>query len=89
MNEFKNYCSNIKIAYNIKFLINDYINNEIKILKYKYIFEDSINFKFDENLEKIISVRINFFKEKRFAKDFYSNNDIKKMNNNLKKKKII
>ena len=81
--ELQNFFFILKKSYKIKKFISIYINNEIKILKYKYIFEDSIIFKFDQNLEKIISVRINFFKEKRIAKDFYSNNDIKKMNKNL------
>ena len=79
--ELQNFFYILKKSYKIKKFINEYINNEIKILKYNNIFENSINFKYDENLDKIISVKINFFKEKRIIKEFYSNNDIKKIKN--------
>ena len=35
----------------------------MKILKYKIIFEDSLDFQYDENNENLISVKINFLKE--------------------------
>ena len=81
--EFKNYCTNIKIIYNVKTLINNYIGNDIKILKYKYLFEDSLSFQFDENNENIISVKINFYNETaKIDNDF--NNKKKKEKKTLK-----
>ena len=62
-NEFKSYYVNINISYNLKKLINNYIDNEIKILKYKFLFEDSLSFQFDENNENIISVKVNFYNQ--------------------------
>ena len=62
--ELKIYYIILKISYKIKKLINNYIENELKILKYKYIFEDSLSFQFDENNENLISVNSNFFNEK-------------------------
>ena len=59
--EFKGYYINLKTIYKAKGYISDYIYNEMRILKYKYIFEDSLSFTYDENYENIISVKINFF----------------------------
>ena len=62
-NELKSFYNNLIMSYNSKKYINDYIDNEIKILKYRIIFEDSLEFKFDENFETITSVKINFFNQ--------------------------
>ena len=72
----------LKKSNKIKKYINIYINNELKILKYKNIFENSIIFKYDESLGKLLSVEVYFFEGKGIAKDFYSKNYIK---NNKKK----
>ena len=45
MKELKSYYLSIKVVYNIKFIINDYISNELNVLKYKYLFDDSLSFK--------------------------------------------
>ena len=82
--EFKGYYNNLKIIYKAKGYICDYIHNEIRILKYKYIFEDSLIFKYDENNENITSVTINFFENTSTIDDSYS-----KYNNKKSKKHII
>jgi hypothetical protein len=73
MNELKSYYLGIKVVYNIKFIINDYINNELNILKYKYLFDDSLSFKLDENNENITSVKINFYDQKSKIENEYDN----------------
>ena len=62
--EFKDYFYNIKISIIIKKFISHYICNEISLLKYRNIFEDSLSFQLDENNENIISVKNKFFEEK-------------------------
>ena len=59
-NEFIEYYYNLTLSNKAKKLISNYIDNEIKILKYKSIFEESLSFQFDENNENIMSVKINF-----------------------------
>ena len=76
--EFKDFFYNLKMANKIKNLINYYIDNEIKILKYKNIFEDSLSFKFDENNESIISIKIKFFEKKTKVENFYNESSNKK-----------
>ena len=71
---FQIYYYNLKMSCDAKKLICNYIDNEIKILKYKYIFEDSLSYQFDENNENIISVKINFFNEKSKIDNFYYDN---------------
>ena len=61
--KLRNCYSNLKNSYQVKKLLYKYINNRIKILKYKIIFHDSLSFIYDENNEYIISVIINFFEE--------------------------
>ena len=78
MGELKYYYIIIKVAYNTKFLLNDYINNELNILKYKYIFDDSLSFKFDENNENIISVKINFYDQKAKIENEFDNSKSKR-----------
>ena len=85
--ELQEYYNILKKSYIVKRLINNYIDNEKKILKYKYIFEDSLSFQFDENNENIISININFFKEKIKIDDLYSNDKGKKKKNNSIKSK--
>ena len=55
------YFINLKISNKAKKYMFDYINNELIILKYKYFFEDSLNFKFDENNETLVKVQTDFF----------------------------
>ena len=58
---FRNYYSVLKTSLYVKFLMNKYIKNLIKILKYKSIFEDTLIINYDEGNENIINVQINFF----------------------------
>ena len=78
---FEMYYKNSKISNNIKYNIIDYINNHIKILKFKNIFEDSLKFIFDDSNEFITSVKINFFNNNSNIDDFNQNN---KKNRNKK-----
>ena len=82
IDKFREYYINLKRSYKVKKLISNYIDNEMKILKYKYIFEDSLSYQFDESNENIISVKINFYNEKSKIDNLYSNdkNKIKSKN---------
>ena len=68
--ECKNYYNNLKMSYKVKRLISNYIYNELKLLKYKIIFEDSLSFQFDEYNENI-SVKINFFNNSTSIDNLY------------------
>ena len=63
----------LKLSYLIKKILINYIDNEIKILKYKNIFEDSIAFQYDENNENIISAKILFFNQSTIIDNLYNN----------------
>ncbi len=46
------------------------------MLKYKYIFDDSLSFRFDENNENIISVKTNFYEQTtKIENDFENKKD--------------
>jgi len=82
--ECQNYYQNLKMSYKIKRLISNYIYNELKILKYKIIFEDSLSFHFDGYNENI-SVKINFFNHNTNIDNLFidspsSNNGAKRAN---------
>ena len=85
--EFKDYYYNLKMSNKIKNLINFCIDNEIKILKYKNIFEDSLSFKFDENNESIISIKIKFFEKKTKVENFFNESINKKHDRRYRKNK--
>ena len=76
---FQKYFITLEIAYKIKRIICNYIDNEINILKYKNIFEESMTFKFDENNEEITQVKIKFFNSHTDLKKVFSENDLKKL----------
>ena len=80
--EFRKDYNNLKLSYKIKRAICDYIDNMIKILKYKIIFEDSLVFQYDENNENIISVKINFLKENIRIDNLYNDSKYNKERNN-------
>ena len=84
--EFCKYYKNLHLSNKVKQLINNYIINMMRILKYKISFEDSLSFKYDENNENIIFVKINFF-NKTINNDYNINNKnkskLKNSNNNL------
>ena len=82
---FKKYFNTLNLAYKVKKIIFNYIDNEIKILKNKNLFEEAIEFKFDEN-EEISRVYIKFFKEESILKKNYTEKEmkkIKKLNSNI------
>ena len=88
-NEFLDYYYNASLSNRAKKLISNYIDNEMKILKYKSIFEESLSFQFDENNESIISVKINFFNQFISIDNLYNEYDSKKSkkrNRNKQKK---
>ena len=60
---FKKYYIILEIAFKVRKTICNYIDNEIKILKYKKLFEETMEFKFDENSEEITKINIKFFQE--------------------------
>ena len=85
--KFKSYFFNLKLSYKVKNIMTDYINNEINILKYKSIFEETLSFQFDENNEYINYVKINFFNlNSNIESNFIESN--KKDNKRMKKKRI-
>ena len=86
INGFINYYKILKSSYKIKKSINSYINNEIKILKYKSIFEDSINVQLDKN-EELTSIKINFFNERTEIDNLYANPNDNKENINIKRRR--
>ena len=80
--KLKDYYNNLKNSYQVKKLLYKYINNHIKLLKYKIIFHDSLSFIYDENYEYIISVIITFFEETTKIDDLFNesiNNKIRKI----------
>ena len=79
INEMMNYYNILKISYIVKKLLLQYIDNQIKLLKYKIIFEDSLIFQYDENNESIISVKLIFFKQSTKIDNLYSNSKKKKI----------
>ena len=60
---YKYYFNILKLSYKIKRIMNNYIDNLIKILKNKNLFEKSLSFKIDENYGNIIFVKINYFEQ--------------------------
>ena len=80
--QFRNYFYNLRMSYKVKRLISNYIYNELKILKYKIIFEDSLSFQFDEYNESF-SIKINFFNQNSSIDDLYSDS-----NSNNKRGKV-
>ena len=79
---FQNYFIMLKSSYYSKILMNKYINNMIKILKYKSIFEDTLIINYDEDNENIKKVKINFF-------DLNSNNKSGLNDTKFRKKKKL
>ena len=83
--ELMNYYIYLRMSCQAKKLIMKYIDNQIKILKYRIIFEDSLSYKYEENTENIISVKIVFFEQSTKIDNLYDNsNEIK---NELKNSK--
>ena len=77
-NEFIDYYYNLTLSNKAKKFISNYIDNEIKILKYKNIFEESLSFHFDENNENLLSVKINFYNQFINIDNLYNEYDDKK-----------
>ena len=60
---YKNIFICLRISRKAKKMITYYIENLMRILKYKHVFEETLTFNFDENNESIIKVKINFFEQ--------------------------
>ena len=75
---FQNYFLILKSSYYTKILMNQYINNLIKILKYKSIFEDTLTINYDEGNEVITNVQINFFNLNSNIKSNFNDSNSKK-----------
>ena len=84
---FKINFNNSKFSLETKTNMINYINNQIKILKYKNIFEESLKFNFDESNEVIISVYINFFDIISNIDDSFIQNGKKNSKSNKKSNK--
>ena len=87
-NEFIDYYNNLILTNKTSKLISNYIDNEMKILKYKKIFEDSLSFEFDESNENILSVKIKFYKHfiniDNLYNEYNNGNNKKNKRNNIK-----
>ena len=86
IDHFKSYFNNLIMSSKLKKLMFYYIDNLIKIIKYKNIFEDSLSFKFDESNENIISIKIDFLNKKSMNENSDKNN-LYNIINLLKKEK--
>ena len=82
--DFKINFNNSKISIQVKRQIINYIDNQISILKYRNIFEESLKFNFDESKEIITSVYIKFFNMTSNIDDSYIPK-VKKFSRNFKK----
>ena len=78
---FKSYYHNLILSNKIKTLMNNYIDNIIKILAYKNIFNDSITYQLDESNENIIFAKIKFFEQNNKIENL---SNIKPKNKNIK-----
>ena len=76
---FKLYFITFQMAYKLKKAICTYVDNELKILKFKSVFEEAIDFKYDENNEEIVKVDIKFFREESNLKKMFTENELKKL----------
>ena len=82
--EFNFYFYSLKNISKLKTNMINYLKNFINILKYKNIFDDSLSFIYDENNEKVISVKNNFFKKiNKIDKESIKNNKNNENKNNL------
>ena len=77
------YYNNLIFSNKVKKLFLIYIDNQIKILNYKNIFEDTMEFKFDKSDNNIISVNIKFFEQNANSYNELEENNINKNNSKL------
>ena len=82
---FHNYFIILKSSYYTKILMNQYINNMIKILKYKSIFEDTLTINYDEGNDMITNVQINFFNLNSNIKSNFNDSSVQKKKSSKKK----
>ena len=85
---FHNYFIILKSSYYTKILMNQYINNMIKILKYKSIFEDTFTINYDEGNDMISNVQINFFNLNSNIKSNFNDSILQKKKSSNKISKI-
>ena len=82
---FKNYFYNLKMSSKINKFMNLYIDNRVKILKYRNVFEESVKINFDESNEYITSVKIKFFDISSEVEGILEKKEDKENNKNIKK----
>ena len=81
INFYKTYFKNLKMSYKVKRTTCNYVDNLMNILSYKNLFNEALSFKFDENNENIIFVKINFFERNSSIE-----NDLNNSNRNISEK---
>ena len=82
---FQNYFIILRSSYYTKIMMNQYINNLIKILKYKSIFEDTLTINYDEGNDMITNVQINFFNLNSNIKSNFNDSSLQKKKSSKKK----
>jgi len=83
INIYKVYFKSLRMSYKVKRTTCNYIDNLMNILSYRNLFDETLSFKFDENNENIIMVKINFFERNSSIE-----NDLNNSNKNFSKKDI-
>ena len=86
---FKSFYNNLIISYKIKKLAFNYIDNLLKLLKYKNIFDDSLTFHLDEFNENIISVELDFLSKVSSIENNININEKNKINKKTNLNNII
>ena len=81
-----NYYNFSKKSIKIKNIMNYYIDNILNILKYKNIFEENLEIKFDERNEYINFIKINFFQQNSYIETNF--NELKAKSNHSNSKKF-
>ena len=79
---YLNYYRISKISNKVKIIMNYYVETILKILKYKNIFEESLDIKYDENNEFVENIKINFFQQNSYIENESNNLKISKLINN-------
>ena len=83
---FKSYFYNLKMSSKINKFMNLYIDNRVKILKYRNVFEESVKINFDESNEYITSVKIKFFDISSEVEGILEKKEEKEINRNMRKR---
>ena len=81
INFYKTYFKSLKMSYKVKRTTCNYVDNLMNILSFKTLFYETLSFKFDENNENILLVKINFFERNSSIE-----NDLNSSNKDISKK---